>query len=190
LTALWRLIETEVKRSPMSSLRSKSWAVCYSLLLVAVGSALAGLAATTVALWFVGAPIAAFYAEFYLAAPIAAALLGPCLWWWVIIRPDRLSVRRGIGVGALSACLAHPLAWYIALVLAFFMGERTLGGVTGGVTVTNPAQDLGASLILAGFSLLYVGWITTLLGGAAGGGIALLQSVSGSARRWRAVLSE
>lgn len=174
----------------MSSLRSKSWDVRYSLLLVGAGAALAGLAATAVALRFVGMPIAEFYAEFYLAAPMAAALLAPCLWWWAIIQPGRLSVRRGIGVGVLGACLAHPLAWYIALVLAFLTGARTMGGITGGITVTNPAQDFFTSLILAGFSLLYVGWITALIGGIAGGGIALLQSVSGCARRWRVDLAE
>jgi len=166
----------------MSMLRSKRWDVWYSLLLVGAGAALAGLAAATVALRFAGMPIA----EFYLAAPLAAVLLGPGLWWWAIIQPGRLNVRRGIGVGVLGACLAHPLAWYIALVLAFVRGEPTIASIN----VTNPVQDLLASLVLAGFSLLYVGWITALVGGAAGGLVALLQSVSGCTQRWRAALAE
>jgi hypothetical protein len=174
----------------MSVLRSHRRDVWYSLLLVAAGAALAGLAATAVALRFVGMPPADYYAVFYVTAPLAAALLGPSLWWWAIIKPGRLSVRRGIGVGVLGASLAHPLAWYIALVLAFLMGDRTIGGVNGGINVTNPLQDLFASLVLAGFSLIAVGWITALMGGVAGGVVALLQSVSGCTQRWHAALGE
>ncbi len=166
----------------MSMLRSNRWDVGYSLLLVGAGAALAGLAATSVALRFAGMPMAGFY----LAASLAAALLGPGLWWWAIIKPGHLSVRRGIGVGMLGACLAHPLAWYIALVLAWFTGERTIGGIN----VANPLVDFLGSLYLAGFSLIYVGWITVLIGGIAGGVVALLQSVSGCAHRWRLVVSE
>jgi hypothetical protein len=165
----------------MSILRSKRLDVWCSLLLVGVGAALAGLIAATFALRFSGMPIE----QFYLAAPLAAALLGPCLWWWMIIQPGRLSVRRGIGIGVLGASLAHPLAWYAALVLAFLTGERTIASIN----VINPAQDLLSSLFLAWFSLIYVGWITALVGGAAGGVIALLQSVYGCAGRWRAALS-
>ncbi len=166
----------------MSMLRSKRWDVWYSLLLVGGGAALAGLAAASLALWFAGMPMA----EFYLAAPLAAALLGPGLWWWAIIKPGRLSIHRGMGVGVLCACLAHPLAWYIVLVLAFLRGEPTIASIN----VANPVQDLFASLVLAGFSLIYVGWITALVGGAAGGLISLLQSVYGCTQRWRVALAQ
>jgi len=165
----------------MSLLRSKRLDVWYSLLLVGVGAALAALAAAALALRFSGMQIAAFY----LAAPLASALLGPCLWWSAIIKPGRLSLRWGIGVGVLGASIAHPLAWYAVLFLAFLTGERTVASIQ----VTNPVQDLISSLFLAWFSLIYVGWITALVGGVAGGVIALLQSVSGCSRRWRAALS-
>jgi hypothetical protein len=165
-------------------LHSKRWDVWNSLLLVGAGAALAGLAAATVALRFVGI----HSTELALAAPLAAALLGPCLWWGAIIKPGRLSVRRGIGVGVLGACLAHPLAWYIALVLALLTGERTMAGMY--LTSTNPVKYLFAPLTLAGFSLIFVGWITALIGGVAGGAVALLQSVSGCTQRWRAALLE
>jgi hypothetical protein len=124
-------------------------------------------------------------AELYLAAPLAAALLDPYLCWGAIIKPRHLSVRRGIGVGVLGASLAHPLAWYVALVLAFLTGERTIASIT----VTTPAQDLLSSPFLAWFSLIDVGWITALVWGVAGGMIALLQSRYGRAGRWRTALS-
>jgi hypothetical protein len=161
--------------------RSKQWDLWYSLLLVGGGAALAGLAAAILALQFYGTRVA----EFYLAAPLAAALLGPYLWWRALIKPGRLSVRRGIGVGALGASLAHPVAWYMALVLAFLTGQQTVAGIL----VTNPMHDLLEPLFLAPFSLIYVGWITALVGGVAGGAIALLQSAYGCSGRWRAALS-
>lgn len=168
----------------MSLPRSKRSDVWYSLLLVGGGAALAGLAAAILALQFYGTSYGTRVAVFYLAAPLAAALLGPYLWWRAIIKPDRLSVRRGIGVGVLGASLAHPLAWYLALVLAFLTGEQTVAGIL----VTNPLLDLLAPLFLAPFSLIYVGWITALVGGVAGGATALLQSAYGCSERWRAAL--
>jgi hypothetical protein len=159
--------------------------VWYSLLLVGGGAALAGLAAAFFALWFYGTSYVVQVAVFYLAAPLAAALLGPCLWWWAIIKPDRLSVRRGIGVGVLGASLAHPLVWYMALVLAFLTGEQPVPFML----ITNPVQDLLEALSLAWFSLILVGWITALVGGVAGGAIAQLQSAYGCSGRWRAALS-
>ena len=172
----------------MSFPRSKRSDVWYSLLLVGGGAALAGLAAVILALQFYGTSYGTQVAVFYLAAPLAAALLGPCLWWWAIIKPDRLSVRRGIGTGVLGASLAHPLAWYIALVLAFFTREQTVAGLLV-FNPFNPLQDLLAPLFLAPFSLIYVGWITALVGGVAGGAIALLQSAYGCSGRWREALS-
>lgn len=169
----------------MSLPRSKRSDVWYSLLLVGGGAALAGLVAAVLALQFYGTSYGTWVAPFYLTAPLAAALLGPYLWWRAIIKPGRLSVRRGICVGVLGACLAHPLAWYFAMVLAFLMREQTVAGIL----VANPLQDLLTSLFLAPFSLIYVGWITALVGGVAGGTAALLQSAYGCSGRWRAALS-
>ena len=166
----------------MSMLRSNRWDVGYSLLLVGAGAALAGLAATSVALRFAGMPMAGFY----LAASLAAALLGPGLWWWAIIKPGHLSVRRELA----SACSApaspipspgiSPWCW---------RGSRESGRSAASTSPTHWWIPSG-SLYLAGFSLIYVGWITVLIGGIAGGVVALLQSVSGCAHRWRLVVSE
>lgn len=178
----------------MGFLRFKRSDIWYSLLLVGAGAALAGLAATLVALRFMRVQLSlqngvetipSGMAVFSVAAPLAAALLGPCLWWWAIIKPGRLSVRRGIGIGVLGSILAHPLAWYAALVLAYLTGQTTVAGLL----VTNPLLDLLGAVILAPFSLLWVGWITALVGGVAGGMIALLQSLYGCSDRWRTALS-
>jgi hypothetical protein len=175
----------------MSLCRFKRSDIWYSLLLVGMGAALAGLTAATIASRFIDlwlsvqngvVTILPSFTVFYVAAPLASALLGVCLWWWAIIKPGRLSVRRGIGVGVLGATLAHPLAWYLALVLGYLTGETAVAGVL----VNNPLLDIPGALILAPFSLLWVGWITALVGGIAGGVVALLQSKSGCSERWQA----
>ena len=103
----------------------------------------------------------------------------------MIVKPGRLSLRRGIAVGALAAIIAHPCVWYVALVLAFLTGQPTVAGIL----VNNPLQNVVAAVFLGTVSLIYTGWLTALVGGAVGGVIALLQSVSGCRERWRAALS-
>src|SRR5262245_48698124 len=102
---------------------------------------------TTLLLAWLGADCAAFVASFavlreyfpiqiiprfitfVVASCLVSALLGPVLWWWAIIKPDRLSVRRGIGVGALGGILAHPLVLYVVFVEAYLTRENTASSV-------------------------------------------------------------
>ncbi|MGE5333362.1 MAG: hypothetical protein ACM3N4_01560, partial [Nitrososphaerota archaeon] len=176
-----------------SRLRFKYADVWYTLLLVGCAAALASLFAAMLAIrlmWATtppdfGATIPAGYSVLLIAAPLVSAVLAPLLWWRMIVRPGRLSVRRGIAVGALAAIIAHPVIWYVALVLAFLAGQRTVAGML----VNKPLQDVIAAVFLGAVSLIYTGWLTALVGGAIGGMIALLQSVSGCRERWRAALS-
>lgn len=177
----------------MSFLRFKRSDVWYTLFLVGIVAALASFVAAILAIRLIwattspdyGATIRPDYRVLLLAASLASAAIGPALWWWMIIKPGRLSVRRGICVGALAGSIAHPIVWYVALVLAFLTGQPTVAGIL----VTNPLQDLLSAIVLALVSLLFVGWLTALIGGAVGGVIALLQSMSGCRGRWQAALS-
>lgn len=170
--------------------RSDIW---YTLLLVAIVAAIASFVAAIIAIRLIwattppdyGVTIPPDYKAILFAAPLASAVLGPSLWWGAIIKPGRLSVRRGIAVGALIGFIAHPVVWYIALVLAFLTRQPTVAGAQ----VTNPLLDLLTALSLATISLIFAGWLTVLIGGAVGGMIALLQSMSGCRERWRAALS-
>lgn len=179
----------------MSLIRFKRSDVGYTLLLVGITAALAGFVAAVLAIrlmylmpgtqvwdWFSIPPAVA---TLPLAATLAAAVLGPILWWRMIIKPGHLSVRRGIAVGALIGIITHPLIWYMALVLAFLRGQPTVAGIL----VSNPLQDLLAAAFLAIVSLICVGWLTALIGGVVGGVIALLQSRCGCQGRWSAALS-
>lgn len=179
----------------MSLLRSRRSDVWYSLLLVGLVAGLAALVAAFGALRLFGVDLRTVswrevaprgYGAFVLAVALVAAMLGATLWWLAIIRPDRLSVRRGIGVGAFGGLLAHPLVWYAILVVAFLTGQPTVLGV---FQVANPLVDLVAAAVLSVFSLVWAGWLTALLGGLTGGTIAALQSRFGCQERWRAALA-
>jgi hypothetical protein len=73
-------------------------------------------------------------------------------------------------VGLLGSVVAHPLTWYLVNLLAYLTGMPTDGM---GILVMNPLLGLFGCLVLAPFSLLYVGWLTALLGGMMGGGFTL-----------------
>lgn len=178
----------------MFSSRSRSRDVLYTLLLVGVGAACVGLVAVFFALAFYQATLSwqngreavlSDVGVLYLAASLASLLIGPCLWWRMVIKTDRLSVRRGVTIGILGGIIAHPLTWYLANLFAFLLGQKTIVGLS---LVINPIQDLVGSLLLSLVSLLLVGWITVLVGGVAGGLIAWLQSRAHCSGRWRAAL--
>jgi hypothetical protein len=85
--------------------------------------------------------------------------------WHFFCTPDRLiSGRRGALVGALTGLLAHPVAWYLAIVWSYVIGERSsLGDRT-----INPFQGLIGCFVYAFFSILLLGWVTVPAGGITG----------------------
>jgi hypothetical protein len=177
----------------MSFLRFNRSDVWYTLLLVGIAAALASFVAAILALRLLypggewqswRATLPPDYKPLPFIACLSSAALGPAFWWWIIVKPGRLSVRRGIFTGALVGTITHPVVWYAAFVLAFFTGHSTAV-----VLVTNPLVDLVTAIGMAAYSLVIAGWLTALIGGAVGGVIALLQSVSGCRGRWQAALS-
>jgi hypothetical protein len=159
-----------------------------TLLLVGFSAACAALiAAICVLKVFFPGELAPRFMTFVVASCLIAALLGPALWWWAIIKPDRLSTRRGIGVGALGGILVHPLVLYTLFVEAYLTRQSTALPVGN---PTNPLLDLVSALLGGIMSVLFAGWITVPIGAMAGWIIALLQSRSGSQERWRAALAE
>src|SRR6185437_16047338 len=63
------------------------------------------------------------WTSFYLAAPAAALLVGIPAWHRFIIVPGRVTIGRGIAIGAFGSIIAHPVMW---LLLQSF-GQRVAG---------------------------------------------------------------
>lgn len=141
---------------------SDTW---YTLLCVGMGAALAGFSAAFLALntHFTMPSDKEF---FYVAAALASLLIGPLFWWLFIIKPHRITLRRGIIIGMLGSVVAHPLTWFLAELMVYSTGRSTWMGST---LVNPPLVALFGSLVYSVFSLVYVGWFTTLLGAIAGG---------------------
>jgi hypothetical protein len=139
----------------------------FKLCAIGIGAALAGLGTALIAL---NTPFSFTSLSdkplFYLGATLASLLIGPLFWWFFILKPDRTTLCRGIVIGMLGSFAAHPLAWFIGDLMAYLMGRQLWMGST---FVDSPLAALLGSPFYAVFSLIYVGWITTLAGGVVGG---------------------
>ena len=85
--------------------------------------------------------------------------------WRVLCSGSSISlVRRGTLVGALTGLLAHPIAWYVAVVLNYLMvhplfaGKRPVGLIAG----------IGTSMAYSVFSISLSGWLTCPVAATAG----------------------
>ena len=105
------------------------------------------------------------------ASGVASAVLGVTLWWMLVARSDRWTVRRGVIAGTLTAVLAHPLTWYLLMVVTWARGGRTS---LGEPTLT-PIEAIPASAVYGAFSLLVAGIETLAIGGLCGALIVVFQ---------------
>ena len=96
-----------------------------------------------------------------------AAFLAPCFIWYIMIeRRERISVSRGITVGALGAALAHFVCWYL-FILSNYIEKLYLGKLTE--YVLGPLEGILAALTYSFVSLLLFGLIHLPIGALIGG---------------------
>ena len=96
-----------------------------------------------------------------------AAFLAPCFIWYIMIeRRERISVSRGITVGALGAALAHFVCWYL-FILSNYIEKLYLGKLTE--YVLGPLEGILAALTYSLVSLPLFGLLTLPIGGLIGG---------------------
>ena len=91
----------------------------------------------------------------------AASILIPAFLWYLIIeRKKRFSMKRGIVIGVLGAVLSHYFSWFFFL----YIGPALLDG-----TDVNPLFSMKAALTYSTVSLLLFGLLHLPLGGLIGG---------------------
>ncbi len=101
-----------------------------------------------------------------------AAFLAPCFIWYIMIeRRGRISLSRGITVGALSAALAHYICWYM-LLLSRYMEHLYLGESIE--YVIDPLLGILAAFTYSLVSLPLFGLVTLPIGGLIGGVYAMM----------------
>lgn len=98
------------------------------------------------------------------ASGVAAFAAGYVLWRVTCspVRPH--SARRGALAGALTGLLAHPVAWYLAVVWTYLRGRSLFPGGK----LVGPIDGLPVSLVYAFFGLILTGWLTVPAGALAG----------------------
>jgi hypothetical protein len=156
-----------------------------SLLGVEVASVAAGLAAAYLSLAFLGAlgfnALWSDLRDLYLGVVVACAVVGLLYWRALAAASYPLSVRGGALFGVLCSALAHPLMWLIALLINALSADPTVFiGLAWQRQFSFPFAALYAAIFFPFYSLIYVGWITGLVGGCVGALVAWL------AGRWRA----
>lgn len=104
-----------------------------------------------------------------LAASLGAFLVGLVLW------SRRATSRwRSTLIGALTGGLAHPVAWYLAILWNWATGSTS----SLGEAPLDPIDGLWGCLVLSAWSLLLVGWITVPAGALVGFAIAHVSTKS------------
>jgi hypothetical protein len=107
------------------------------------------------------------------SASIAAALAGLGLWRYCTARVQWIRLRRAIGAGMLFSVLAHPLAWYLTMILSFVAHLLDPSGPFGFLGV-DPLSAVFGSIFLSLYSLVLVGWLTLFVSAILGAGLVLL----------------
>ena len=101
-----------------------------------------------------------------LAISSGAAAFGVSYFFWRVFcsSSQLISARRGALVGVLTGILAHPVAWYLAIVWSYASGVRS----SLGERMVNPLQAIAACFLYGGLSVLLTGWLTVPAGGVVG----------------------
>lgn len=105
------------------------------------------------------------YELFPAAAALAAFSTTAFLWWLIVVRRERYTLKAGLLAGGLSGLIAHWLCWYLLIVGAnacYWLTGGCLGSL--GDLPIDPLNGLWAALLFSLFSLLFVGWVTVSLG--------------------------
>jgi hypothetical protein len=98
------------------------------------------------------------------ASGLSAWAVSLLLWRLLCATSQPVSRRRGALAGALTGLLAHPVAWYLALVWNYLLGHTS----SLGDKPSNPLESLAGCLVMTFWSLLIVGWLTVPAGAVVG----------------------
>jgi hypothetical protein len=98
------------------------------------------------------------------ASGVAAFAVSFVVWRLLCGSGHPVSGRRGALAGALTGLLAHPVAWYLALVWNYLLGHTS----SLGDTPSGPLESLAGCLVMTFWSLLIVGWLTVPAGAVVG----------------------
>ena len=153
----------------MTVSRVARFPVWQELVIAGVVASMAALITTFLSLGILGAApdsLSLNYRWLYMGAALSAAFVGPLMWWLLYRRDQTASQGRGIAAGMIAALLCHPFVWASALLFSQALGVGNFMWLAKDqITAYHPLALVG---LLSLMSLLYMGWITVIIGGVGG----------------------
>ena len=153
----------------MTVSRVARFPVWQELVIAGVVASMAALITTFLSLGILGAApdsLSLNYRWLYMGAALSAAFVGPLMWWLLYRRDPAAPTGRGIAVGMIATLLCYPFVWASALLFSQTFGDGDFMWLSKDqVNAIHPLALVGQLSLI---SLLYVGWITVIVGGAGG----------------------
>jgi MFS family permease len=148
-----------------------------TLLYVGIAAICAAIVATILSFALIGVISEALtpnYVWIFYASAITSFIVGPLLWWLLILRNPPTSPGKGVAVGVLTSFIAHPFTWLFALLLARIAGSA--GFIWMSMADISSQNIASVILTLSIESVQIVGWLTTIVGGLTGALLGALLS--------------
>jgi hypothetical protein len=144
------------------------------LLLISIGAVLASIIAVVLSLAFAHWVFSTTFVitpDYVIVASLTGLLVGFLYWREFNLKPGPITVHRGIQYGILSSLIAHPIMWIIAQSLSIIIHTPSFGFIQE----QNIFMYIPDLFFLSLMSLIFAGWLTTIVGAVAGGLIVYLQ---------------
>lgn len=118
--------------------------------------------------WIWATAIGKGYEVMPVLAGTSSFLVGTFLWWRLVSRKAKITIKRGLLTGLLTVPVSHYFTFYLYILSAnvsyWILGIRGASEEPPG----DPLNGIWGALGLALWSLLFFGWITVPLGAVLG----------------------
>ena len=113
------------------------------------------------------------YNYFWIPVVLSSFALGTLFWWMLPEHFPRRRVLLGVLAGILGSIVANIAIWLLTLLGIYLCGQANCESLVG-----KPPADiwevLTATAVMSFFSIMIIGWLTSLVGGILGGLYAFL----------------
>ena len=110
------------------------------------------------------------YSVLPIYAPPATFLTAYIFWYFLIEKPKKYTIKRGITIGICVALFSHYVCWYsiiIAYNISYYIFDIPLGSLNE--PPIDPISAIAYMWVYTFYSWLFFGWISILIGGIIGG---------------------
>jgi len=100
-----------------------------------------------------------------------ATFLTACIFWYFLIeKPKKYTIKRGIVVGISTALFSHYVCWYSMIIganIGYYIFDIPIGSLNE--PPIDPISAIAYMWVYTFYGWLFFGWISILIGGTIGG---------------------